>query len=295
MSLPTTPQTILLIIVAVAMVLLAAVLLTVITLLIVAFAVFLFFIAPSKKRKAEMREFAKYRYAHRGLHSDTVAENSLTAFKNAVEKGYGIELDVRLTHDGELVVFHDETLDRVTVAVGKVNEKDYAEICDLKLKNTEDTIPKLSDVLKLVDGKVPLLIELKEASGEYCVTESTLKALEGYEGKYMIESFNPLALGHVKKHAPKVLRGVLSMNFLKEKKYRTTTYFVLQNFLLNAVARPDFIAYDHNQHKNFMFKFIKKLFRPVTIAWTLRSQESEDLAFAHGFNSVIFEYYLPEA
>ena len=256
--------------------------------------VFLFLIAPCKKRKDEALEFLKYKYAHRGLHSDTVAENSLTAFRLAVEGGYGIELDVRLSRDGELVVFHDDTLDRVTDATGNVKDKDYAELSAIKLSGTEDTIPTFADVLRLVDGRVPLLIELKEASGEYGVTEKTIEVLSGYTGKYMIESFNPLALGRVKKKMPNVIRGVLSMNFFKEKKYHKPTYFLLQNLLLNIVCRPDFIAYDHEQHKNLAFSLCKFLFRPVTVAWTIKSKEEEAKAFEHGFAGIIFEGYSSE-
>jgi len=187
--------------------------------LLLFFLVYLYLIKPTLKRRKITLEYAEWAYAHRGLHSDTVAENSLTAFKLAVEKSYAIELDVRLSKDGELVVFHDDTLDRVVGTEGRVDAFTYAELKDMKLSGTEDTIPLFEEVLRLVDGRVPLLIELKEDAGKYGVTEKTLEVLKGYKGRYIIESFNPLALGRVKKLAPTVLRGILSMNYMAEEKY----------------------------------------------------------------------------
>ncbi len=259
--------------------------------LLLLFLGYLFLSAPALRRKSEIIEFTKYKYAHRGLHGEGAAENSLTAFRRAVEAGYGIELDVRLSKDGELVVFHDDTLNRVTGETGRVDGRTYSELKEMCLLGTEDTVPLFSDVLALVDGKIPLLIELKEDAGKYGVTEKTLEILKGYNGKYIIESFNPLAIGRVKKLAPEVLRGVLSMNFLKEKQYRTPIHFLLQNLMLNAVARPHFIAYNHSQHKNAAFRLVKTLFGAVTFAWTVSSKKEETEAFAHGFSTVIFENY----
>ena len=258
------------------------------------FLIYLFLIMPSLKRKKQMLAFTKHKYAHRGLHGDGVAENSMTAFRLAVEAGYGIELDVRLSRDGRLVVFHDDTLDRVTDAAGRVDSKDYSELCEISLSKTSDTIPLFSDVLKLVDGKVPLLIELKEDAGKYGVTEKTLETLKGYSGPYIIESFNPLALGRVKKLEPDILRGILSMNYLSEKKYRKPMYFLLQILSLNVVCRPDFIAFNHAQYKNAALRLVRTLFGTPTLAWTIKSKEEEAAAYKHKFKGVIFENYLSE-
>ncbi len=259
--------------------------------LLLLFLVYLFLIMPSFKRKKQIMKFASHKYAHRGLHGEGAAENSLTAFRLAVERGYGIELDVRLSKDGELVVFHDDALDRVTEASGRVDAYDYEELSKIKLLGTEDTVPLFSDVLSLVDGRVPLLIELKEDAGRYGVTEKTLEVLENYKGEYIIESFNPLALGRVKKKNPEILRGILSMNYMAEEKYRKPLYYALQIFLTNVVCRPDFIAFEHKQYKKFAFRLCRFLFRVTTFAWTVRSPEDEALAYKHKFNSVIFENY----
>ena len=241
-----------------------------------------------------MVDAVKVKYAHRGLHGNGVAENSMTAFRLAAEAGYGIELDVRLTKDGRLVVFHDDTLDRVTNGTGRVDAYDYSEIKELSLLGTEDGIPLFSEVLSLIDGRVPLLIELKEDAFKYGVTEKTLEELCGYSGSYVIESFNPLALGRVKKNAPKVCRGVLCMNYMKEEKYRKPMYFLLFCFLLNVKARPQFLAYDRASAKDLPFRLVRALFRTPSFAWTVRSEQEEREAYENGFDSIIFENYLPE-
>ena len=267
-------------------------LISVISALLLFFLIFLFLIAPGKKRE-EMEKFKSKKYAHRGLHDATRAENSLSAFRAAVDAGYGIELDVRLSKDGVLVVFHDDTLDRVTGEVGRVDSRTAAELGKINLSGTADTIPTFEEVLKVVNGRVPLLVELKEDAGKYGVTEKTLEMLKEYKGEYIIESFNPLALGRVKKLAPNVMRGFLSQNFLSQKKYRSATYFLLQNLLLNVVCRPDFIAYKHSDYKNASLRLVKALFKPATLAWTVRSKTEEDEAYLHGFDGVIFENYVP--
>ena len=256
--------------------------------------IYLYLIMPSFKRKKQIMKFAEQKYAHRGLHGDGAAENSITAFKRAVEAGYGIELDVRLSRDGELVAFHDNTLERVTGVSGRVDAYDYADLKNMKLSGTEDTVPLFTEVLALVDGKVPLLIELKEEAGKYGVTEKTLEVLKSYSGEYIIESFNPLALGLIKKKRPDILRGMLSMNYMKEKKHRNILYFLLQILVFNVVCRPDFVAYEHRQYNNMGISLCRSIFRVTTFAWTICSPEEEKDAYKHKFNSVIFENYIPE-
>ena len=257
------------------------------------FSVYLFLVAPGRKR-GEMERFKTVSYAHRGLHGEGRAENSLSAFRAAVEAGFGIELDVRLSGDGELVVFHDDTLDRVTDASGRVDEKSAEELSQIKLCGTEDSVPTFSEVLKLVDGRVPLLVEIKESAGKYGATKKTIELLRDYKGEFIIESFNPLALSLVKKEMPNVLRGFLSTSFLKEEKYRgDIKYFFLQNLLFNFFCRPDFISYDHTAYKNLSLRFVRAFFKTATICWTVKSEKDEELAYKHGFDGVIFENYIP--
>jgi len=257
------------------------------------FGMYILLIAPRVSKKEEMRAFCRVRYAHRGLHSDGKPENSIAAFEAAVQAGYGIELDVRLSKDGELVVFHDDTLDRMTGEVGRVDARTLAELKEIKLAGTEFVIPTFREVLDLVDGRVPLLVELKEDAGKLGVTRAAVEMLKKYKGEYIIESFNPLAIAEVKKLSCAILRGVLSQNFLEIPEYKKPLYAILSALLLNVVARPDFIAFDHKGYKNASLKLIKGLFKTPCLSWTTRSEEEDRAALAHGFDSVIFEKYTP--
>lgn len=264
-----------------------------ISFLLLCFIIFLLLIKPSGRKEA-VHKYRSVKFAHRGLHDSNKAENSISAFRSAVEHGFGIELDVRLSSDGELVVFHDDSLSRVTKEEGRVDSKTAKELSQIKLSGTDDGIPTFKEVLDLVCGKVPLLVEIKEDAGKYDVTKKTLEILKEYSGEYLIESFNPLALSLVKREVPWVARGFLSQNFLSEKKYKKPLYFLLQNMLLNIVCRPDFIAFNHVHHKNCVLNLTRALFKTTTFAWTVRSREEEDAAYENGFNSVIFENYIPE-
>lgn len=254
--------------------------------------VYLVLIAPTKNRK--IKGYGSVLYAHRGLHGDGVAENSMTAFRLAVEREYGIELDIRLSRDGRLVVFHDDTLERVAGVEGRVDSYTAEELSKIRLLGTEDTVPLFSDVLKLVAGKVPLLVEIKEDAGKYGVSNAAAEMLGSYTGPYIIESFNPLSLGNVSKKLPDVPRGILSQNYMREKKYRKPLYFALGALLLNRVCKPSFIAYNHVDYRSLSLRIARRIFGAVTFAWTVRSAEEERCAKAHGFDGIIFEGYIPE-
>ena len=255
------------------------------------FVLWLFLIAPRNRK--EMEKFKKLYYAHRGLHNEERAENSMSAFKAAVDGGYGIELDIRLSKDGKLVVFHDDTLDRVCGREGKVINFTAEELAGFKLRNTDDGIPLFSDVLKLVDGKVPLLVEIKEDPGVSAVSKAACEMLKGYKGEFIIESFNPLSLRVVKENYPEISRGILSHRYYEYEQYRKPLFFALQTLLFNFLCRPAFIAYDHNHADSFALRFVRKFFRVPTLAWTVRSAEEENIARKNGFDGIIFENYIP--
>ncbi len=254
----------------------------------------LYLFAAGTRRSKEIRKYTEIRYAHRGLHSESAAENSMTAFRLAVEAGYGIELDVRLSKDKRLVVFHDDTADRVCGVSGRIDEYTAEELSGLSLRDTADGVPLFDDVLAMVDGRVPLLVEIKEDAGNSEVSEATAKRLAEYEGEYIVESFNPLSLRTVKKLLPSAERGILSQRYYAYEQYRKPLYFLLQCLMLNFLCRPSFVAYDHRHYKSFGFKAARKLFGAATFAWTVRSAEEEKAAKAHGFDTVIFEKYIPE-
>ncbi len=261
--------------------------------LLLLFSLYLFIIKPSGRR-AGMEKYKRIKYAHRGLHGAGAAENSMTAFRRARDAGFGIELDIRLSRDGELVVFHDDTLDRVCGISGRVDSYTAEELSKFSLSGTDDGVPRFADVLALIDGAVPLLIEIKEDAGKYGVTDALIKMIPEYHGEYIIESFNPLALARVKRDMPEAMRGYLCENFLREKKYRKPMYFLLETFSLNVICRPDFIAFKHSDYKNAALKLTRGIFSVPTLAWTVRSEEEEESAYKHGFDGVIFEKYIPD-
>ena len=258
---------------------------------VVLFLIYLFLIAP--KNKKEMNKFKTVMYAHRGLHNDERAENSMSAFRAAVDGGFGIELDIRLSKDGKLVVFHDDTLDRVCGSEGKVIDFTAEELATFKLCGTNDGIPLFSDVLSLVDGKIPLLVEIKENAGDSTVSHAACEMLKGYKGEFIIESFNPMSLKVVKEEYPEIPRGILSHRYYEYEKSRKPLFFLLQSLLLNFLCRPAFIAYDHRHADAFGLRFVRAFFKVPTIAWTVRSAEEEKVARKNGFDGIIFENYLP--
>ena len=253
------------------------------------------FLLKTGKVSPLLEEMKGVKFAHRGLHSDTVAENSMTAFRLAKEAGFGIELDVRLTKDGELVVFHDEKLDRVCGESGKVIDFTYDELSHLSLLGTTDTIPLFKDVLKLIDGAIPLLVEIKSAPGESGVEEKLYEEIKDYQGKYIVESFNPFTLRSFKKLMPSVPLGFLSTRYsLSEKHKGKILYSLLQKLYFNFLMRPSFIAYEKGGYAEPNLIFIRKKYMPALIAWTVKSKDEERDAIAHGFDTVIFENYIPD-
>ena len=256
--------------------------------------VWLFMIWPGGRRAA-MEKFTKVHYAHRGLHDSERAENSMSAFAAAKKMGYGIELDVRLSKDGELVVFHDADLTRMTGIEGKVIDFTAEELAKMSLAGTADGIPTFREVLELIDGAVPLLIEIKMGTGESGIAEKLLEVIEGYNGDYIVESFHPIALKIIKKGRPDILRGILSYEYMKDERYKGKLIFRLsQNLLLNFIMRPNFIAYDRKGYSVSNVRFVRRVFGTPLIAWTVKSQAEENDTIAHGFDTVIFEDYIPE-
>ena len=261
-----------------------------IVVILIIFIIYIFLVAPNDND--DIAKYKDVRFAHRGLHNSERAENSMSAFRAAVEKGYGIELDIRLSKDGELVVFHDDTLDRVCGREGNVIDFTADELSEFNLSGTDDCIPRFADVLALVDGRVPLLVEIKENAGDSSVSHTACKMLADYSGEFIVESFNPLSLRIVKKELPGVTRGILSHRYYDYTPYRKPLYFLLQSLLFNFLCRPAFIAYDHRHANAFGLRFVRWLFGITTFAWTVRSAEDEKIARENGFDSVIFENYL---
>ncbi|MBR2650411.1 MAG: hypothetical protein IKD45_02005 [Clostridia bacterium] len=255
----------------------------------------LFLIAPGSSRG--MEKFKSVRYAHRGLHGDFgegyAAENSLTAFDRAASRGFGIELDVHVTSDGEVVVFHDDTLTRVTGAEGRIKDKTLSELRCLRLSGTEDTIPTLTEVLRVVDKRVPLLIEIKEGGFDHTISERTAEVLRDYDGEFIVESFSPLAFGAIRRTLKGIPCGFLCDKLTANEQYRSIKYRLIQRQLLNVIARPAFIAMNKSTHKLFPMPIVRALFRTPMLAWTVKSEAEEREAYKNGFSGIIFEGYIP--
>lgn len=190
--------------------------------------------------------FGKY-IAHRGLHNKNkgVPENSLSAFRKACEKGIAIELDVRLTKDGRVVVIHDMSLKRSCGIEADVCSFTYEQLCAFNLKGTDEKIPLLSQVLKLVNGKVPLLIEIKDGYGIGVLEKRTYKLLKKYKGEYAVQSFSPLSVMWFRLFAPQVTRGQLISTFKGEKKTEyLMRYLSALPIVWKLISRPAFISCD---------------------------------------------------
>lgn len=259
------------------------------------FCLYFYCIMPRFSRKREAQRFLHHLFAHRGLFTpdQSIPENSMPAFANAVRHGYGIELDIQLTKDKQVVVFHDHTLTRMCGIDLPVCELTYEELQSFSLMQTQEKIPLFADVLKLVNGKVPLLIEIKLPTirTETCVLTDAL--LQKYQGDYCIESFNPLALGWYKKHRKDVIRGQLSANLthpVAEGGYILS--FLVKYLLLNFIGRPDFIAYCYKDTQNVSFLVNKCLCHTPTFAWTVRSEQVLEASLPK-FDSIIFDSFVP--
>ena len=251
---------------------------------------------PRMIHRADRSPFAGKFYAHRGIHDNHSMnpENSLAAFLLALEKGYGIELDVQLTKDHVLVVFHDHTLHRACGSKEKVSNLTYEELKKYPLFQSKQVIPTLEDVLKLVNGKVPLIIELKVEWDATKTCEKLNRIMKSYHGHYCIQSFSPLALIWYKKNRPEILRGQLSTDFLKEKENGNKKInFLLQNLLFNFLAKPDFIAYNYKYGNKLSLVICRKLYGALTFAWTIQSEESLQRSET-SFDRFIFDSFLPK-
>ncbi len=253
-------------------------------------------IMPRMLHKPDRDPFIGVLYAHRGLHDNVsdAPENSMPAFKKAVDGGYGIECDVQLTKDNIPVIFHDFTLERVTGAEGKVIDYTYDELMQFNICGSNEKIPKFEDFLKMVNGKVPLIIELKIELYDLSVCPVVDNMLREYNGIYCIESFNPLGLYWYRKNHSDIMRGQLSDEFHKDKpeEFKGILYFVLTNLLFNFLTKPDFIAYNHKYPTNLSRRICRGLYKNTAAAWTIKSEEELERA-RKNFDIYIFDSFIP--
>ena len=246
--------------------------------------------APGRVSKEQKAPFLGWNFAHRGLHraDRSVPENSLEASRLAGEAGYGAELDVQLSKDGQVVVFHDDTLDRVCSVHGRVDAFTYEELRQMSLCGTEQHIPLFSRVLEVFGGRGPLIVELKTGPRNRELCEKTLALLEGYRGAVCIESFDPRIVAWFRRHAPRLLRGQLAApmeEYTKDGRGKAQA-FILSRCLLNVLSRPQFIAYKIGPRP--LIVRLSELLGALKFGWTSHGQENEA-----GRDGVIFEFYRP--
>lgn len=238
------------------------------------------------------------RYAHRGLHNIQagIPENSMAAFRRAVERGFGAELDVHLMADGNLAVVHDSDLRRVCGRDGYIEDLTAADLADYPLLGSGETIPLLEDVLALFEDKTPLIIELKvERGNANGLTDSTMKALQGWRGICCVESFHPAVLLRLKEKYPWVLRGQLGQNFLKDSEVGSLSLperFILTNLLTTCLTKPDFIAYNYRDRDNLSLRLMRGLYGVHEAGWTIRDEGTLRELEQEGV-APIFENFVP--
>lgn len=240
---------------------------------------------------AALRGFS---YAHRGLHSPGVPENSLAAFRAAVANGYGSELDVHLMADGTLAVIHDASLKRTAGADVQIEKLTRQDLACYFLEGTAETIPTLQEVLQVYGGKAPLIVELKPVGGNIdALCRAVCDTLAGYDGVYCLESFDPRCVAWLKKHRPELIRGQLSENFLKTGKHMSWILRFLMTFQLpNLLSTPDFVAYKYADRKNISVFISRKLWKLQGVSWTLKTPEEYETAVKEGYIP-IFENFRP--
>ena len=253
---------------------------------------YLIAIAPRLCERPE--RMPKVYYAHRGLYDNIsdAPENSLAAFQKAVDAGYGIELDVQMTADGKVVVVHDFNLKRISGVDKEIDQCTYEELQDYPIYGSDQRVPLFEDVLKAVDGKVPLIVELKYKEGSK-ICEKAQEILNSYTGIYCIESFHPQVLVWYRKNYPHICRGQLSMNFERDDNTKGAQYFALRHLLTNFLTKPDFIAYDCRAMHAVSKNICRNLFGCPSVAWTVKCQAQLD-ACSRSFDYFIFEGFAPK-
>ncbi len=233
--------------------------------------------------------------AHRGLHTadHSVPENTIAAFQAAIDRGYGIEMDVNALKDGTVVVFHDKNLERLCGDPRYLKDLTLADIRGLTILGTDQTIATLDEVLAFVAGRVPLLIELKPFGGYEFLCENFMKTMAGYQGEWAMHSFHPKSVNWFRIHHPEVIRGQISEYFEDDDAMNKIVRFAMKHLLFNAITKPDFINYGvHDMPNRWCDRAQRKGI--TVIGYAARSQEVFDMVRSHYANAV-FEFFIPRA
>lgn len=273
---------------------LAVIVIGVVLILAATIAAWLWAIAPAG-RKPDFTEFKKYDYAHRGLHNleNKVPENSNTAFSLAVLGGFGMEFDLQLTKDKQVVVHHDHTIKRTCGVDKLISDMTLEELRGYRLFGTVEKVPLFTEVLQTVNGKTPMIIELKGYNDPAELCTLVMEHLKDYKGLYCVESFDPRIVRWFKDNRPEIVRGQL-MDKMKagDNGLSASGAFFARKLMTNWYNRPNFEAYNF-KHRNFLsMHAARRLFGIQEVSWTLRSEEDYKKARSLG-NLCIFENFLP--
>lgn len=259
--------------------------------LLILITLYIYAICPETSRRTRMLDYRGTMFAHRGYHCKElgIPENSISAFHAAIKHGYGIELDIHLTSDGKLVVFHDDTLNRMCGIPGTPESMTASDLTNCQLLGTQEKIPLLEDVLTLVNGQVPLLIEFKMPNISVKICENAYELLKSYHGSYLVQSFNTRCLHWFCSNAPDVLRGQLSSKLTRTNPHDPWIFrFLAEHLLINFLGRPDFISYKLSDLPTVSTSIIRRLFGTTFAVWTLRTREALKTGTLH-YEMLIFE------
>ncbi len=250
----------------------------------------------TRRAVERMRPLARFRYAHRGLYDPDagIPENSLSAFARAAARGYGAELDVHLLRDGELAVFHDSALKRMTGREGYLEDLSADELGGVFLGGTKESIPQLREVLECFEGTgLPLIVELKSFRGNCAaLCARTMEELDRFRVPYCVESFDPRCVRWLRKNRPEVIRGQLSADFTRDHTGNGAVMdFLAAKLLLNCYGLPDFIAYKFEDRGRAPVKYCGRRGAQL-VYWTIRSRQDLDTAEREGAIA-IFERFIP--
>jgi glycerophosphoryl diester phosphodiesterase len=222
-------------------------------------------------------------YAHRGLHDGSVPENSLAGFAAAIARGLGIECDLRVSADGRAMVFHDAELERLTGHAGRTSELSVGELTALRLRGSAEHIPTLRDMLSLVAGQVPLLLELKTNRHEsvHRLCRAVRRDIDGYRGELAVMSFDPRIGNWFAQRLPDLPRGLV----VSEEDARTLAGAIRRRLSLRH-ARPQFLAYDIRDLPS-RFAARQAARGLALLTWTVRSAAQIETARAAGATPIL--------
>lgn len=242
--------------------------------------------------RVPQRWLTDWYYAHRGLHDAERPENTMPAFEAACEAGFGIELDVHLSRDGEVVVIHDNTLERLAGRPEAPEDLSAAELAALSILGSPYGAPKLTEVLEMVAGRVPVLIEVKSEGFAGPLEKATAGVISGYEGKCAVQSFSPFAVRWFMRHDAARPRGQLScLRSLLDTGVHWLPLFMARHLLSDFVCRPTFISYCKQYLNTWVVRHLRRGGVPV-LAWTVESVREAEAA-APFCDTIIFQNFNP--